>query len=239
MTNATKPRTGLAGRSAGFWITLAVLAAAIFAYVMLVTRPANGPSGATGPAVGRRLGYLELEGLTGGAPSVSYDDLRGRVTLLNYWGTWCPPCVREFPDIVALADKFAAHDDFRLYAVSCGQGDDRDLNELRAETESFLEAAESKLPTYADLNGASRRAMATQLGLDGMAYPTTLLIDRQAVIRGFWVGYNPSAADEMARLIQQLLDEPADDAPPAEAPPAEPPPATDEKSTDGKSAALR
>jgi thiol-disulfide isomerase/thioredoxin len=209
MTDATKRPAAPARRPASFWITLAVLAAAVLLYVALVTRPSGGPPGDEGPAIGRRIEFLSLQGLTGETADVSLDDLQGRVTLLNYWGTWCPPCIREFPDIVALREKFAPQEEFRLYAVSCGQGGDRHLDELRHETEAFLESRGSKLPTFADKDHESRTALVASLGLAGMAYPTTLVLDRRATIRGFWQGYHPAAKDEMARLVERLLEETA------------------------------
>lgn len=208
MTDATDRPEIRAGRPVRYWITLAVLAAGVFGYVLLVTRPGGGPKGTEGPAIGRRLGYLHLEGLTGDAQNVSLDDLRGRVTLVNYWGTWCPPCLREFPDIVDLRDRFADHDDFRLYAVSCGQRDDTTVDELHQRTAAFLESRRVTLPTYADQNAASRKAMVLLLGFPAMAYPTTLIFDRQGVIRGLWQGYHRRAAGEMGQLVERLLAEP-------------------------------
>jgi len=133
--------------------------------------------------------------------------LEGRVTLINYWGTWCPPCIREFPDIARIAELFGGREDFRLYAVSCGQGHDAGLNELRGETSALLKSLGSDLPTYSDQNGGSRQAMALVLS-EQMAYPTTLVLDRGGAIRGFWQGYDPRAAREMTGLIEQLLAEP-------------------------------
>jgi cytochrome c biogenesis protein CcmG, thiol:disulfide interchange protein DsbE len=178
----------------------------IFIYVLLMSNRGSTQSGTTGPAIGRSLGYLRFEPLTGNTSPVVLEDLQGRVTLINFWGTWCPPCIRELPEIADLSKRFASHDAFRLYAVSCGQQDDADLGVLREETEMFLQSRGSSLPTYADQNGATRQAMTLTLGIS-LAYPTTLVLDRRGTVRGFWQGYVPGAADEMGELIDKLLAE--------------------------------
>jgi thiol-disulfide isomerase/thioredoxin len=191
-------------RPVRFWISLALLSAVIFAYVLLMTNRTREPQGTTGPAIGRRLGYMQLTGLTGGANPRTLTDLQGRVTLLNFWGTWCPPCIRELPQIVDISQRFAKDADFQLFAVSCGQGRDEDLGTLGAETEAFLQGRAVTLPAYADPQGATRQAMTLLLNVQ-MGYPTTLVLDRQGVIRGFWQGYDPGAGAEMAQLIELLL----------------------------------
>lgn len=207
--NATDdPSAASAGRRPIKWISLVLLAAGVLVYVSIVGGPSRRPPGSEGPAIGRRVPYLRLDPLTGDSHTVSLDDLTGRVTLVNYWGTWCPPCVREFPQIVELAKKFAAADDFRLYPVSCGEhSDDSDLVALDRDTRQFLKSKGATLATYADPNGASRRAVLIALGpeLEGFSYPTTIVFDRQGTIRGFWQGYDSHAADEMAALIEDLL----------------------------------
>ncbi len=193
-------------RPTSFWVSLAVLAAVIFVYVLLMTNRGRTPQGTTGPAIGRGLAYLQLEPLTSADPAVTLKDLQGRVSLINFWGTWCPPCIRELPQIVELAERFSDREDFRLYAVSCGQGSDEQLDPLREQTEAFLEARGTNLPTYADQNAATRQAMTIKLGVS-IAYPTTLILDRAGTIRGFWQGYQGRAVDEMGSVVEQLLDE--------------------------------
>jgi cytochrome c biogenesis protein CcmG, thiol:disulfide interchange protein DsbE len=208
--DATHSPGGSEGRSRAWtWTSLAVLAALVFAYLALVGRGRTA-SGTQGPAIGRKVSYLELQPLTGDGSWVSLRDLAGHVTVVNYWGTWCPPCRAEFPHIVELASKFAGQNDFRLLAVSSGaEGSDDTLDELRDETQAFLKSKNVTLPTYADQHAASRRELARSLQLDGFGYPTTLILDRQAIIRGFWVGYSSGTEVEMQDLVQQLLDEPA------------------------------
>jgi hypothetical protein len=108
-----------------------------------------------------------------------------------------------------LTSKFAGQHDFRLLAVSCGgEGSDDTLDELREETQAFLKSKNVTLPTYADQHAASRRELARSLQLE-FGYPTSLILDRQGIIRGFWEGYISGSEVEMSDLVQQLLNEPA------------------------------
>lgn len=201
-TNPAQSRTS-PGRK---WISLGLLVAVVLVYVLLVTNRSREPLGTIGPAIGKRLTHFELQPLTGDAAAISLDSLRGKVVLVNYWGTWCPPCVRELPEIEAIGERFAKRDDFIFFAVSCGQGADENAIVLREETERFLKARGSKLATYTDPAASSRRAMNIVLNVP-IAYPTTLLIDREARIRGLWQGYDPRAAREMEAEIEKLLAE--------------------------------
>ncbi len=49
--------------------------------------------------------------------AVRLQELRGRIVLLNFWATWCPPCVSEMPSLEALRKRMAGQD-FQLLAVS-------------------------------------------------------------------------------------------------------------------------
>jgi cytochrome c biogenesis protein CcmG, thiol:disulfide interchange protein DsbE len=193
-----------AGRSAWRWVPVLALAAVVLVYLAW-SRGRRAGSGTEGPAIGRTLPYLRLEPLTGSTTPVTLDDLKGRVTVVNYWGTWCPPCRREFPHIVELAARFGARDDFRLYAVSCGS-DSENFETLRSETQAFLATSKAALPTWWDENAASRRALGAVLDGEGFGgYPTTLVLDRQGTIRGMWVGYTPGNERDMEAVVGQLL----------------------------------
>jgi thiol-disulfide isomerase/thioredoxin len=153
--------------------------------------------------VGRPLPALRLQGLTGSAREVSLADLGGHVVLLNFWGTWCGPCVLEFPHIAEMREHFAKHADFMLLPVSCGTGDDNDLGPLRQQTLAFLSAHDAALPVYADQDATTRKIL-SQVA-DMQAYPFTLVLDRQGVIRAVWEGYGEGSEKDMEQLIGQLL----------------------------------
>jgi len=156
--------------------------------------------------VGEPLSYLELSPLTGDASPISLADLKNHVTLLNFWGTWCPPCRNELPHIAQLRQRFAGQEAFRLLAVSCpAGGQTNDVQSLQEETAALLKRLELNVPTYYDPDGGTeftvRKLIADQ------HYPATVLLDRRGSIRAVWVGYRPGVETEMERHISQLLEE--------------------------------
>jgi cytochrome c biogenesis protein CcmG, thiol:disulfide interchange protein DsbE len=172
----------------------AILTLALVAIGCRVPRP-------THPAEGRVMGPL---------PIVSLDDatfpvpsLAGKVTLLNFWGTWCPPCRKELPGLVRIAQRLDDEPRFQLIAVSCGSGgDDADL---ARETTSFLAARQLPIAAW----GFSEAVVATHFSLAyGLeAFPTTYLIGPDARVRRVWTGYRSSDEADIAAAILVLLKE--------------------------------
>ncbi len=161
-----------------------------------------------GTGVGKSLGFLRLLPLTGDASPVSLDDLKGHVVLLNFWGTWCPPCREELPHIAELRKRFAGQKDFRLLAVSCPlAGWDGDVKSLREETAGLLDKLGLGLPTYYDPDSATANELSTVMDMG--YFPTTILLDRNGVIRAVWVGYRAGAETEMERYIGMYLEKDA------------------------------
>jgi len=159
-----------------------------------------------GGAVGRKLPELRLRPLTGTGPPVTLEDLSGQVVVVNFWSTRCGPCRRELPHLARLQEEHSARPDFRLLAVSCALHGQEDVEPLRAETSALLRALGIDVPTYADPGWVTRRALDEVDEFRG--YPTTLVMDRQGVIRGVWVGFRPRMPREIDRLLARLLAEP-------------------------------
>ncbi|HUT90654.1 MAG TPA: TlpA disulfide reductase family protein [Thermoguttaceae bacterium] len=186
--------------------------AAVFAGIVIIAlagsilfRPAaTGADPARHPAVGSTLPQIELEPLTGTDEPVTAESLAGKVVLVNLWGTWCQPCWQELPHIAGLEGKLRHWPDFKLLAVSCTNQVPEDIDALRQETRLFLAGFELDMPTYADPEGATRVAFLS-LGGSG-AFPTTLVLDRQGVIRGVWEGFSSKVPEEVERLVLRLLE---------------------------------
>ena len=181
-----------------FWLLLALLALLVVVWSAL--RPRETRETAT------PLEALSVRPLTFSGQEVTLEDVKGQVVVLNFWGTWCPPCREELPHMAALAKHYNTETRCRVLAVSCGgEGNDpaASLPELKAETSEMLEAMGLDLPAYADPYARTRLAVKNAVGFEG--YPTTLVLDPSGRIRRVWTGYGPGVEQEIAHTIDGLL----------------------------------
>jgi len=116
---------------------------------------------------------VAFEALDGGETSLA--DFKGQVVLVNFWATWCAPCVREMPDLERL-HLALAEEGFAVLAVS------QDRAGAVAVAPFLARLGLQRLPVYLDPRGNLARAFAIK-GL-----PTTFVIDRQGRVVAGLVG---------------------------------------------------
>ena len=125
--------------------------------------------------------------------------LTGKITLLNFWGTWCPPCRQELPGLARLASRLSGEPRFQLIAVSCGGGARDDLDQLRRDTAAFLTSTGINISPWADPSGETRFNFSE--AFDFGAYPTTYLIGADRRVIAIWTGYSPSVETQIAQAV--------------------------------------
>ncbi|MGH7540404.1 MAG: TlpA disulfide reductase family protein, partial [Gemmatimonadota bacterium] len=125
--------------------------------------------------------------------SISLDAYRGRVVLLNFWGTWCAPCRYEIPE---LADVQRAYGDRGgvVIGVAIESGEPADIR-------AFAREYGVNYPIWISTSDVA----VGRFGVIG--YPFTLLIDKNGRIRHEWVG--PQSVSSLSGPIEELLAEPA------------------------------
>jgi thiol-disulfide isomerase/thioredoxin len=190
------------------WITLAIAVG-----VFLLFRSRGGllehtraDMGGNHVAVGKRIEQFDLPPLTGDPQPLTAASLEGKITLINFWGPWCPPCKIEFPHLLDVARHHARDNRFQFVSISCGLDDDEE-KPLARETTDFLAEFKANIPTWFDPTQRVRLHLVREVGIKDFGYPTTLVVDRTGTIRGVWIGY--SARDEVAisDLLTTLLRE--------------------------------
>jgi peroxiredoxin len=99
------------------------------------------------------------------------EQYRGKVLLIDFWATWCAPCVEEMPNLKALYEKYQGRG-FAVLGVSL----DTDLDTLR----DYLKEEEIAWPQICDRRGP-KGELARRMGV--LSIPTTVLLDRDGIIR--------------------------------------------------------
>jgi len=123
--------------------------------------------------------------------------LRGKVVLLDFWGTWCPPCRESVPAIKNVKKKFAGKG-FELVGIS--SDDDEDV------WRTFVEAKQMDWHEYIDLSGDVLQAF----NID--SFPTYVVVDKDGVIRYRQSGYGDTTEGELEDAISKALKRNSDPA---------------------------
>lgn len=121
---------------------------------------------------------------------VSLDDYEGKVVLLNFWATWCPPCIQEMPSLNATYERFR-EDGLVVLGISVDEDAD--------EYSDFLRTAGVTFPTVRD----PERTVSTRYGT--MKYPESYLISRDRRVLRKYVGPEDWSRPEIANYLRSVL----------------------------------
>ncbi|MFZ1321343.1 MAG: TlpA disulfide reductase family protein [Ignavibacteria bacterium] len=126
----------------------------------------------------------------------SLNDLKGKVVLLNFWATWCGPCIKEMPDLSSISDEMNDKD-FRMIGMNVFQQD------KSAKVSDFLK---SKPVSYTVLDGNQEvvDAFGEASGNNLEAVPTTFIIDKNGKIAETIVGSRKK--EDFVKIINKYLN---------------------------------
>jgi len=124
---------------------------------------------------------------------VQLSKLKGKVVMLDFWGTWCGPCVSELPQLVKLYEKYKGNPNVVFYSV--------DVNEQPPVIKKFM-----KEKGYS-FNVLIADATNTQKDYEVTAVPTKFLIDKEGKIQFSHIGANPKedAVEALSKELDELL----------------------------------
>ena len=123
-----------------------------------------------------------------GAKTVRLDQYRGRVVVLNFWASWCPPCLEEFPSLIQLQQRMPG---ITVLAVS--------FDEDPAAYQRYVKVNHlTAITPVLDTSQQSNLAFGTTRP------PETYIIDRQGVIRRKFIGPQDWNTPEILEYLSHL-----------------------------------
>ena len=151
------------------------------------------------PKLASGLADADMELLDGTTFKVS--DRKGKVLLLNIWGTWCGPCRAEMPHLIALQDRYRDQG-FEVLGLNIGDGNG--TPETVEQIKAFV--ASMKLNyTIARIQNSTTNQF-YQISKQQVV-PQTLLIDREGHLRGVFVGGGPKIIESMNATLEKAMAE--------------------------------
>lgn len=130
----------------------------------------------------------------GTAEQVTIEQWQGKVIYVDFWASWCPPCVKSFPFLNNLHRRFG---DQGLQILGIN------LDEKLSDAQKFL----AKFPTRFDIVTDPDQQCARSF--DVQAMPSSFLVDRNGMIRYVHLGFRSGDVEELRAQVQKILKEKA------------------------------
>ncbi|WP_149912925.1 MULTISPECIES: TlpA family protein disulfide reductase [Sphingobacterium] len=123
---------------------------------------------------------------------VTLDDLKGKAIFINFWATWCPPCIEEMPSIQTLYNKFKDNKDIVFLLV--------DVDNNIKSASKFMNKRKLDMPLYVPNSEIPSSFLAG-------AIPTTVILDKKGNIDVRLEGGRDYSTPAIAEALQSLMDE--------------------------------
>lgn len=144
------------------------------------------------PLLGQRIAEFRFRGLDG--EEITRDSIAGKIAVIDFWATWCEPCLKSLPNLQRVAQRFADNDKIVFLAVSVDNDEVADA----AVREKFAEA-DLSLPLSRDPNLAARDVFAVE------SLPTMVVLDAEGVVQDYENVFDPDLAESLPPKLDKLL----------------------------------
>lgn len=126
---------------------------------------------------------------------VSSEDLKGRVVVLDFYGTWCKPCIAELPELASVRDHFNSNSEVQFFIVNSDQGGD-----TPEKAERFIKRYGNGFSFGYDHDRKTYKA----IGLTGAGVPSLVILDKQGNVRLRHIGYNKAETDFVENIVSAI-----------------------------------
>lgn len=155
----------MASKTLNQWIIAAAVACCmVLVFYQQLVKPAPQPG--VGTAIGQKAPSFALEDLT--SQTYTLESLRGKPAVINFWASWCGPCIEEAPSFVKLEQKHGS--DLHIIAINLTTLDTTD------KVQSFVQKYGYRFPVLLDKTGEAAAAYNIQ------PIPSTFFLNKDGVI---------------------------------------------------------
>lgn len=135
-----------------------------------------------------------LPGVRSNDQAITLSELRGQIVYVDFWASWCAPCLRSLPEIHTLYEKYKDQG-FEVVAIT--------IDDPVEDALEFLDDMETPLSYHVVLDLTAE--IMDQYGVVGM--PTSFLIDRAGVVRKVHKGFRQGDTELLEQALLGLLAE--------------------------------
>jgi len=122
---------------------------------------------------------------------IALEDLRGKVVLIDFWATWCPPCVESVPEIRNLYKRYSKEGNFVIIGIS-SDDDEQEWRDFTAKNKMVW-------PQYRDKD----HRIVSAFGI--RAFPTYILIDHEGIVRYSSIGLSWTRSANLSEAINKQV----------------------------------
>ena len=139
--------------------------------------------------IGKPAPDFQLELVDGGHFKLS--EQKGKVIVLDFWATWCGPCIQAMPELLKLADEFKGRE-VKFVSIN--------MQEDQASISSVLERMKIHPTVALDIDGVAGERYQVS------AIPQIVVIDTETKVADLVIGANPGYIDQLRTTIQKALE---------------------------------
>ena len=121
---------------------------------------------------------------------VEFSEFKDKVVFINFWATWCPPCVGEMPEIQELYDNFKDNSDVKLLLIT-----DENIEKVK----TFIADRKYTFPVY--IIASKKPAV-----FDSPSIPTSFVVSKKGEIKMKETGATKWGGDKMKKFVQKLAN---------------------------------
>ncbi len=142
----------------------------------------------------------------GKTKTITRAELAGKVVLIDFWATWCGPCLMELPEIQKLVETLAGSKKDVLIVALSQDDHPAEISEVRKLVEKTLSTKKINLAGSPIARIALDPSNSVGRAFEVEGYPTLVIIDGKGIVQSAHVGFNPDAAEPLHKSLSREID---------------------------------